>query len=108
MQDDFIKTYSDQFAKQYESIMQLNSILLSNLEKGIDFQFDALNRYTQISLEHANNIAHFEGLDDLQKFSDESSRIHESFNNQILKDSKKAADLSQDFITNADAIWQIL
>jgi phasin family protein len=112
MQESFIKAYSDQVMKQYQSMIQLNSFWLTNLEKGIDLQLDALNEYSHITLEQAKNIADFKSFEDLERFHERSSKVSDSLNKRLLKDNKQLTDMThemtKDLVSDAENIWQIL
>lgn len=108
MQEDILQSYSDQAMKQYQSLIQLNSLWLGNLEKGIDIQLDAIDLYTHINFEQAKNIASIKGIEDLQSFSENTTRITESFNERLIKHSEKISDLSKGLISDSENIWQIL
>lgn len=108
MQEDLIKICSDQTSEQFQSIIQLNSLLLTNLEQGVDFQLKAINSCYRINIEHVLNIAEFNGLEDLQNFSKGSSRITESFNKPLSTDIERATILPQELISDTEHIWQIL
>lgn len=108
MQEDILQSYSDQAMKQYQSLIQLNSLWLGNIEKGIDIQLDAINLCTHINFEQAKNIASIKGIEDLQSFSEETSRINESFNERLVKHNEKITNLSKSLISDSENIWQIL
>ncbi len=108
MQESFIQAYSDQVMKQYQSMIQLNTFWLTNIEKGLDLQIDALNEYSNITLEQAKNIADFKSLEDFESFHARSTKISESLNKRILADNKKLTNLTQEMVSDAENIWQIL
>jgi phasin family protein len=108
MQEDILQSYSNQAIKNYQSLIQLNSLWLGNLEKGIDIQLDAINLYTHINFEQAKNIVSIKGIEDLQSFSENTARITESFNERLIEHNEKISGISKDLISDSENIWQIL
>lgn len=108
MQENSINSYSDQFMKQYQSVMQLNFLLLTSLEKEMDLQMKTINDYSHLIFEQAKNNTDFNNIDYLQHFADEYSRNTTSLTDRCLKGGGKLTELSQEFISDSENIWQIL
>jgi phasin family protein len=108
MQENLIKAYSDQAIKQYQSIIQLNTFLLTNFEKGVDFQLHAINDYSQLNFEQAINLATLKGAEGSHSFSAESSASTTPFNQYSLQDSQKSTNTPQELISDIDYLWQII
>jgi phasin family protein len=106
MQEDLINTLSEQFKNQYQPWAQLSSFWINNLEKITDFQLSTINTYSKLGLEQMKKAIAIKDMDDLQDFASAQTSAAETLNKQLVEDGKVLTEITQDFFSNVESIWQ--